>query len=752
MATQPTNLPVPSESPRDLKFNAGKIDEFVTSLVNTYIDRFGNTHYTIEGLRWLAHQAISQYGWIPVGTFQAGATLTLPNQILKDETDGEYYRWDGALPKTVTENSTPESTGGFGIGAWISVGDSALRSMLASNNGASAIGSSNGMTLQEIIERGVVYISDLPGVTIDGSGDCAASVNNLISQIASTPGRKGVTEIRGISGHTYRFDDWIDTRGVSNLTFDFNYATVVDNVQGVMPDDNPAGVDITRSKPLFVAYNNENVKACNINYTVSPTRGNLFPSTSVVTIVFWAGGQQLGQATTKNVEFSNINVVNQSLPGGMLMTGTGELDGFVFKNIYLSGGDWGYGYNLEWGEPAPTDPATDPSNINGRHPHNGLIENFSIEGQPTIVAAMRFAGCYNIIVRNCEMYNVQKGIEYYSGDKGVSRYSQNIIFENFKFKTNISRAVNAVSIFAPDVLNSTPLPSWTNFEHLIKFVNCEFHGNTSVGSSGLRFLGCDGKVTFDSCKFSGWYRANHIDNSSQVTYLLEDILNFISCEFDNNVYDSAVGHIANTSYIKCTFKNQNSASGSGTTSDTCPIQIGTAAIRTKLSDCSFMGIIAGRSYINVNSSAPDTKIDDCVFRMGDSTTPSLLLASRTHGYRNSSSSVLVSQSLSSYVVRGDTQTEVKALNGAGTLINRDCGGYFLSSAGGTSIASIINGIIGDVICFRGGGSSSSVTFQHAAGSASTANRLLLKSGANETVTGANWAKTFRCFSTGWYEM
>ncbi|MDT3614682.1 hypothetical protein [Cronobacter sakazakii] len=140
MATQPTNNPVPSESPRDLKFNAGKIDEFVTSLVNTYVDRFGNEHYTIEGLRWLAQQAIAQYGWIPVGTFQAGTTLTLPNQVLKDMTDGEYYRWDGALPKVVPAGSTPASTGGTGVGAWISVGDSALRSALASSDGFSLIG------------------------------------------------------------------------------------------------------------------------------------------------------------------------------------------------------------------------------------------------------------------------------------------------------------------------------------------------------------------------------------------------------------------------------------------------------------------------------------------------------------------------------------------------------------------------------------------------------------------------------------
>ncbi|MDX7384659.1 hypothetical protein SJ266_25705, partial [Enterobacter hormaechei] len=76
---------VPSESPRDLKFNAGKINEFVTSLVNTYVDRFGTEHYTIEGLRWLAQQAIAKYGWILIDSFQDGTHITLPNQALRDE-------------------------------------------------------------------------------------------------------------------------------------------------------------------------------------------------------------------------------------------------------------------------------------------------------------------------------------------------------------------------------------------------------------------------------------------------------------------------------------------------------------------------------------------------------------------------------------------------------------------------------------------------------------------------------------------
>lgn len=143
MTTQPTQNPVPSESPRDLKYNAGKIDEFVTSLALKYLDRLGGEHYTIEGLRNLAQQAIAKYGWIPVGTFQEGANLITPNQILKDTASGEYYRWDGMFPKPVPSGSTPESNGGIAVGAWLSVGDGALRTTLMSSGGAKIISNGN---------------------------------------------------------------------------------------------------------------------------------------------------------------------------------------------------------------------------------------------------------------------------------------------------------------------------------------------------------------------------------------------------------------------------------------------------------------------------------------------------------------------------------------------------------------------------------------------------------------------------------
>ncbi|WP_230350902.1 sialate O-acetylesterase [Lelliottia sp. WAP21] len=137
MTTTPTNRPVPSESPIDLKFNAGKIDEFVTSFAEWYIDRFGNKHYTIEGLKNLVLEQIYALGWNPVGTFQGGAIVNNPGDIVQDTTSGAWYRWDdlSTLPKTVPSGSTPGSSGGTGEGKWqlVDVSD-VLRKQLADVN------------------------------------------------------------------------------------------------------------------------------------------------------------------------------------------------------------------------------------------------------------------------------------------------------------------------------------------------------------------------------------------------------------------------------------------------------------------------------------------------------------------------------------------------------------------------------------------------------------------------------------------
>ncbi|WP_432445913.1 glycosyl hydrolase family 28-related protein [Enterobacter asburiae] len=153
MATQPTQDPVPSESPRDLKFNAGKIDEFVTSMGWTYTDRFGQKHYTIEGINYLSQQAMAAYGYVILTgkTFTTGATINNPNEVLLNTADCEYYKWTGSFAsggKVVPANSTPAGTGGIGPGAWIGVGDASLRAALAAPGGVDLV---NGAVSQEAL-------------------------------------------------------------------------------------------------------------------------------------------------------------------------------------------------------------------------------------------------------------------------------------------------------------------------------------------------------------------------------------------------------------------------------------------------------------------------------------------------------------------------------------------------------------------------------------------------------------------------
>lgn len=151
MATVPTNNPIPSEDPRDLKFNAGKIDEVVNSDAHYYTDRFGVRRWTIAGFQYTAEEAIRNYGYITMDSFEDGATLTLPNQTLRYEATGEYYRWDGEFPKTVASGSTPETSGGIGFGAWISVGDASLRGDIITNEVLNSFYSREFNTVAEMV-------------------------------------------------------------------------------------------------------------------------------------------------------------------------------------------------------------------------------------------------------------------------------------------------------------------------------------------------------------------------------------------------------------------------------------------------------------------------------------------------------------------------------------------------------------------------------------------------------------------------
>lgn len=85
-------------------------------------------------------KAVSLNGYITRRSFEKGFNVTTWNEALLWEEDGDYYRWDGTLPKNVPAGSTPESSGGIGQGAWVSVGAASLRTALSSHSGSTMVG------------------------------------------------------------------------------------------------------------------------------------------------------------------------------------------------------------------------------------------------------------------------------------------------------------------------------------------------------------------------------------------------------------------------------------------------------------------------------------------------------------------------------------------------------------------------------------------------------------------------------------
>lgn len=101
----------------------------------------GNAKDSEDEARRIAEsiKASGLIGYITRRSFEKGFNVITWNEVLLLEEDGDYYRWDGTLPKNVPAGSTPETSGGIGLGAWVSVGDASLRSDLLKDDGYTRI-------------------------------------------------------------------------------------------------------------------------------------------------------------------------------------------------------------------------------------------------------------------------------------------------------------------------------------------------------------------------------------------------------------------------------------------------------------------------------------------------------------------------------------------------------------------------------------------------------------------------------------
>jgi len=165
MTTYNTGNPLGSTDPRDLYDNAENLDEFVNSpSKDSHPDRRGVSRKTWHGMEsefqadqtrredefdvaqsyrasqyiaaedarnFQTNEFIANHGnYVPVGDYAAGIEISQYNEVVRDAT-GEFWRLSGSreLPYTTTGSGLPEG------GAFVPVGDAALRQQLAQDNG-----------------------------------------------------------------------------------------------------------------------------------------------------------------------------------------------------------------------------------------------------------------------------------------------------------------------------------------------------------------------------------------------------------------------------------------------------------------------------------------------------------------------------------------------------------------------------------------------------------------------------------------
>ena len=161
MATTPTNKPIPSEDPRDLKFNAGKIDEEVNGSADYYTDRFSAQRLTNTGrnnqfqtaqdereAEFVASQEdkearfqqfLLSSGYQFLGDYENGPyTINELNQVIRYQ--NEFWRLNAATTPPYTTTGVNSTSWATDVTHLVSVGDANLRQELSSSSGLKLIG------------------------------------------------------------------------------------------------------------------------------------------------------------------------------------------------------------------------------------------------------------------------------------------------------------------------------------------------------------------------------------------------------------------------------------------------------------------------------------------------------------------------------------------------------------------------------------------------------------------------------------
>lgn len=275
MATTPTNKPIPSEDPRDLKFNAGKIDEEVNGSADYYTDRFSVQRLTNTGRNnqfqdaqtqresdFVASQAdketrfqqfLLSSGYQFLGDYEDGPyTIAARNQIIRYQ--NEFWRLNASTNPPYTTTGVNSTSWTVDVTHLASVGDAVLRQELAVKNSPTAGDTLIGMTRGGTLADTVMYFTpDQDGAVGDGVNDDSEHVQNIFNKAAAaaiaSPSGIFIPQTVTIN-RTYRI--------TKTLTLDGSKVRVEGGAGGCLYFD-PAGT-YTNSRGIVVT-NNANLAA-----------------------------------------------------------------------------------------------------------------------------------------------------------------------------------------------------------------------------------------------------------------------------------------------------------------------------------------------------------------------------------------------------------------------------------------------------------------------------------------------------------
>lgn len=150
--------------------------------------------------------------------------------------DGDYYYWEGTLPKVIPAGSTPSTTGGISDGAWRPVGDISFRNQMAStadNLGDALIGvrlpaAGSVARTQHARNADTVFVEDF-GAVGDGVTDDTIALKAALASGAS------VVSSRTSAKKIYLIKDTLLMQ-TDNQTFNLNNSELdLDDSTGLKP-------------------------------------------------------------------------------------------------------------------------------------------------------------------------------------------------------------------------------------------------------------------------------------------------------------------------------------------------------------------------------------------------------------------------------------------------------------------------------------------------------------------------------------